>query len=70
MRGRAGALFGGGGRSGRLEASQPPAAAALLGLGAPAAGSSLGASRSGKQSGPQIQNDSLNKYDFSFYVGI
>lgn len=32
--------------------------------------SALAQHASGKQSGPQIQHDSFNKYDFSFYIWI
>lgn len=44
----------------------------FAGLRVPAAGSIRASysARSGKQSGPQIQNDSFNKYDFSFYIWI
>lgn len=68
--GWAGALFGGSRRSGQLRASQAPATGSF----APAPGRlQLGAAsepRSGRQSGPQIQNDSFNKYDFGFYIWI
>lgn len=70
--GQAGAPFGGGGCFGRLGASRPPPVLEQLCLGF-GGRLQLGAAfepRSGKQSGPQIQNDSFNKYDFSFYIWI
>lgn len=33
-------------------------------------GASSGPARSGKQSGPQIQNDRFNKYAFGFYISV
>lgn len=67
------AAFGGNRRFGRLGESQPPATSSFAGASGRL---QLGAafeppgSLGGKQSGPQIQNDSFNKYDFSFYIWI
>lgn len=68
--GQAGALFGGGRRFGQLESRPLVREQLCLGFGRRL---QLGAAfepRSAKQSGPQIQNDSFNKYDFSFYIWI
>lgn len=64
------ALFGGGRQFGQLESPPPVLEQLCLGFGGRL---QLGAAfepHSGKQSGPQIQNDSFNKYDFSFYIWI